>query len=129
MSIRTNLYENGIDYCWYDSSNLLYSECVDNKDDFKTLYIVFKNGIKYVYKDVNVNDYLMFRTDLSQGIALNKYLKKYKYEKLETVNIPELKEREQMIKIKQINEAKIKEEKEKEIKEKEKNTENNGDKI
>jgi hypothetical protein len=71
----------------------------------------------------------MFRTDLSQGIALNKYLKKYKYEKLETVNTPELKEREQMIKIKQINEAKIKEEKEKEIKEKEKNTENNGDRI
>jgi hypothetical protein len=111
MSIRTNLYENEIDYCWYDSSNLLYSECVDNKNDFKTLYIVFKNGVKYVYKDVNVNDYLMFRTDLSQGIALNKYLKKYKYEKLEMVNITELKEREEIIKLKQLNETKIAQEK------------------
>lgn len=111
MSIRTNLYENKIDYCWYDSSNILYSECVDNKDDFKTLYIIFKNGIKYVYKNVNVNDYLMFRTDLSQGVALNKYLKKYDYEKLETINLSELKEREQTIIIKRLNEAKIAQEK------------------
>lgn len=113
MSIRTNLYENGIDYCWYNSSNLLYSECIDHKDDFKTLYIVFNNGVKYVYKDVNVNDYLMFRTELSQGVSLNKYLKKYKYERLETVSIPELMEREEIINAKQINEAKIIQEKEK----------------
>lgn len=70
------------DFCWYDSSNVLYSECVDNENDFKTLYVLFKNGIVYRYDDVNVNDYVMLKNDSSQGSRLNTSFKKYKCERV-----------------------------------------------
>ena len=43
----------------------------------------------YLYKDVDVNDYVLFvhgGTDGSNGKALNKFIKKYEYEKLENSN-------------------------------------------
>lgn len=77
------VYKDGIDKAWYNSSNIVYSECIDNKDALKTVKITFKNGTEYSYFDVPVQDYLMFREDASQGKALNKFIKSYKYEKHE----------------------------------------------
>lgn len=74
MSVILNTYRNKVDYTWYDSSNILYSECYDKDDDLKDLKIVFKGGRTYLYEKIDVNDYLMFRNDLSQGKALNKYI-------------------------------------------------------
>lgn len=74
MGVLINEYINNIDYTWYDSSNILYSECYDKDNDFKDLKIVFKGGRTYLYEKINVNNYIMFRSDASQGKALNKYI-------------------------------------------------------
>jgi len=92
MGLIINKYENNIDKCWYDSSNLIYSECFDNKDSYKDLKVVFKDGRAYIYKGLTVQDYLLFRSHQSQGKALFKYIAtkvqgkdKYIFEKLENV--------------------------------------------
>lgn len=89
MSKKFSYYaknKDGIDteYCWYDSSNVVYTECLDPDNDFKTLKVVFSNGTQYEYKKVNSMDYLLLREDSSQGKALNRIIKgkKYEYEKL-----------------------------------------------
>ena len=86
--------EKRIDYAWYNSSSVLYSECDDKENDFKELKVVFKGGSTYVYKQVNVHDYLMFMAgglDGSNGKALNKFIKpKCEYEKLENTDLEEL---------------------------------------
>ena len=89
--------EKRLDRAWYSSSNIVYSECDDNKDDYKTLRVVFKNGSCYEYKKIDVMDYLMFMhggLDGSNGKALNKFIKekKYEYEKLSDRNISQLNE-------------------------------------
>lgn len=76
-------YENDLDKSWYDSSNILYSECDDKENQLKTVRVTFKNGATYEYKDVNVQDYLFFRDSISNGKAFIKYIKKYECEKLE----------------------------------------------
>ena len=45
MSKIYNLYENDLDRTWYDSSNVLYSECDDVTDGLKVLRVTFKNEI------------------------------------------------------------------------------------
>ena len=86
-----------VDYAWYNSSSVLYSECDDKVDDFKELKVVFKGGSTYVYKQVNVHDYLMFMVgglDGSNGKALNKYIKpKCEYEKLPDTDLSQLDEK------------------------------------
>lgn len=75
--------ETKIDRAWYSSSNIVYSECIDHENDFKTLKVVFKNGACYEYYKVSVQDYLMFMhggLDGSNGKALNSFIKKNKYE-------------------------------------------------
>lgn len=74
-----NKYVDNQDYTWYDSSNVLFSKCYDNPNSSnKTLKVVFKNSRTYVYKDVDVNDYLTFKTATSNGQAFNKcIIKKY----------------------------------------------------
>lgn len=72
---------------WYDSSMIYYTEMVENEEEnCGNLFVVFKNGQKYVYKDVRYEDYLVFingGTDASQGKTLNKVIKnKYDYEKV-----------------------------------------------
>ena len=81
-----------VDKTWYESSNVKYSECQDHDNELKTLKVVFSNGSQYQYNKVNVNDYLLFREDASQGKALNKYIKAggYEYEKLDNVDVSEL---------------------------------------
>lgn len=89
MSKIFNVYCNGIDKAWYKSSNIVYTECVDNENKPKTLKVVFSNGTQYQYNDVNVNDYLLLREDASQGKALNRLIKekKYEYQKLENADL------------------------------------------
>lgn len=88
--------EKRLDRAWYKSSNIIYSECDDNENDFKTLRVVFKNGATYEYKKVDVNDYLMFMhggLDGSNGKALNKFIKpKYEFEKLQNADLAQLNE-------------------------------------
>lgn len=83
-----------IDRAWYDSSNVLYSECEDKVNELKVLMVVFKNGATYVYKNVDVNDYLMFMAgglDGSNGKALNKFIKaKCEYEKVGDTDLAQL---------------------------------------
>jgi len=80
-----------IDRAWYDSSNIIYSECDDKENDLKTLRIVFKRGDQYEYKKVDVKDYLMFMAgglDGSNGKAFFKFIKpKYEFEKLTPVSL------------------------------------------
>lgn len=87
MGKKISFYEGNVDKSWYDSSTVFYSECDDKDDSLKNVKVVFKNGSTYVYKDVNVNDYLMFRESSSQGKALNRFLKQYEFEKLEKSDI------------------------------------------
>lgn len=60
---------------------------IDNKDSYKDVYVTFKDGRTYHYKNVTIQDYLLFKGCESQGKALYKYLaqkspltKKLKYE-------------------------------------------------
>lgn len=84
-------YENDTrtDKVWYESSNVFYSEFVEDKSENKgDLTVVFKNGAAYKYKDVLITpDYVMFKhggLDGSHGRALNTHIKpKYEFEKLE----------------------------------------------
>lgn len=92
-----NKYIDNQDYTWYDSSNVLFSKCYDNPNSSnKTLKIVFKNGRTYVYKDVDINDYLTFKTATSNGQTVNSsIIKKYKGVRItdtQTDKLEELKE-------------------------------------
>lgn len=92
MSKIFNYYCNDKDRTWYISSNVKYSECDDKDNELKVLRVVFNNGAQYEYNGVDVNQYLLFREDSSQGKALNKYIKgnNYEYKKLDNVNVQEL---------------------------------------
>jgi hypothetical protein len=87
--------EKKLDKAWYESSNIVYSECDDNENDYKTLRIVFKKGDMYEYYKVDVKDYLMFMAgglDGSNGKAFFKFIKpKYEFKKLEPVDLEALK--------------------------------------
>lgn len=83
MSKIFHKYDNVIDKTWYESSNILYSECDESDTTKKTLRIIFNNGKMYEYSDVDVHDYLFFRDAESQGKAFNKYIRKYEYKKLD----------------------------------------------
>ena len=88
--------EEKIDRIWYQSSMVVYSECQDKPDTpLKDVKVVFKNGSSYLYKDINVNDYVAFvhgGLDGSNGKALNKFIKPNcsEYKRLEDVDLAEL---------------------------------------
>lgn len=83
-----------LDRVWYDSSNIVYSECEDKEGEAKTLRVVFNNGSMYEYKNVDVNDYVMFvhgGIENSNGKAFFKYIKgKYEFERLNDVDKQQL---------------------------------------
>lgn len=83
---------DNVDRTWFDSSTIKYSECIDKSNELKTLKVTFNNGTQYEYKKINVNDYLLFRENVSTGKGLNKYikLKEYEYEKIENADIDAL---------------------------------------
>ena len=79
MAIVYNKYNNNRDHTWYDSSNVLYSVCYDTNEKDKVLKVVFKQGRTYLYKNVDVNDYLLVRNAESHGKSVNEFIvKKYK---------------------------------------------------
>lgn len=81
---------------WYNSSNVFYSEYVENADKNEgDLYVTFLNGATYKYKNVQLTpDYVMFKhggLDGSHGKALNVHIKpKYEFERVGDKNINEL---------------------------------------
>lgn len=86
------LYNNKLDRVWYDSSSILYSECDDVVDRLKILRITFKNGNTYEYRDVNVNDYMIFKESQSNGKAFFKHIKHYETNKLDPIPIEKINE-------------------------------------
>ena len=82
-----------IEKTWYDSSSVFYSEFVEHENDnFGELFVTFKNGGTYLYKNVDmVHDYILFKNGgpyASQGKALNEFIKKkYQFEKCENRDI------------------------------------------
>lgn len=73
---------------WIESSNIYFSKMIESPTENKgDLFITFKNGATYKYKDVNFEDYVLFVSggiDFSQGKTLNKVIKpKYLCEKVE----------------------------------------------
>lgn len=102
--------EKRVDYAWYSSSNIVYSECDDNQNDFKTLRIVFKTGDVYEYLKVDVKDYMMFMAgglDGSNGKAFYKFIKpKYEFVKKEKADLDELKAKMEEFKERAKNEKK-----------------------
>lgn len=86
--------ERHLDRVWYESSSVLYSECDDRLNDYKTLRVTFKNGSTYEYKDVDVNDYVLFvhgGTDGSNGKTLNSIIKKkYEFERLDDKSVTDI---------------------------------------
>ena len=91
--ITFNRYVNQEDHTWYDSSNVVYSKCYDTKSSkFKTLKIVFKGGRTYLYKDVDADDYLRFKTSQSNGEGFNKFIKKYKAVRITDTDMDKLNE-------------------------------------
>ena len=93
-----NYYKDNIDRTWYQSSNVKYTEYVDNDNALKTLRVVFNNGTQYEYKDVDVRDYLLLRDSESTGKALNRLIKekKYEYKKIDNANLDVLEEEYQL---------------------------------
>jgi len=92
--------ENLIDECWYDSSTVYYSKCFDKLNDYKELEVTFKDGRTYRYSNLIIQDYLLFKNgglDNSQGKALNKFIKKYQFEKLDKINIDDLDLKRQLL--------------------------------
>lgn len=85
-----------IDKAWFESSNIFYSEFLEDKEKNKgDLIITFNNGATYKYKDVLIApNYLLFKhggLDGSNGKVFNKLIKPiYEVEKLENKDIEKL---------------------------------------
>lgn len=76
------------EHTWIDSSSIFYTKMVENPVENRgDLYVTFKTGVTYRYKDVSFEDYVLFiggGTDFSQGKTLNKIIKpKYEVEKMD----------------------------------------------
>lgn len=99
------------DKVWYESSNVVFSKFIENEfDNNGHLYVTFKNGATYHYKDVDmVTDYLLFKSggiDNSQGKTLNKQIKgKYEYERVGDINVSLLMEELENLKNEAVEEA------------------------
>lgn len=85
-------YENGQEFCWYDSSNTLFSKCYDNPGDLKVVKVIFKSGATYLYKNVDVNDYIAFRDAESNGHAFFKHIRKYDATRIQDTDLDKLEE-------------------------------------
>lgn len=81
--------EDGIVECLIDSTNIIMSEYDESKSK---LTLTFKAGTKYIYHDILKRDYLRFEVSESQGEIFNKTMRKYKYDKLDSVDVSPIKE-------------------------------------
>lgn len=97
--------ETKTEKAWYDSSMFYYTEAVEYDDkNCVDLYVTFKNGATYKYKEVSLSDYVLLiagGTDVSQGKTLNKIIKpNYEFERVEDKSIQLLKEEFDSLEIK-----------------------------
>lgn len=98
MITESKYYQAGkTDKVWYDSSNIVYSEFKDDGNGKGQLFVTFKNGATYQYKDVDIaTDYILFKhggtnPDKSNGKALNQFIKpKYECERVSDKDMPAL---------------------------------------
>lgn len=105
-----NRYVNQEDHSWYDSTNIVYSKCYDTNDSrTKTLKIVFKGGRTYLYKDVDVDDYVKLKIEESTGSAFSKYIKKYTAVRIADTDLEKLNELQETFKgnVKETDEQKV----------------------
>lgn len=98
--LRNSYYDedNQIEYNWYESSNIVYSECRHHKN-LRELMMVFKSGAVYTYPEVTTRDYLKLKKCVKEGSAgksFNEFIKKggYDYKKLGEVDLDEIDKRE-----------------------------------
>lgn len=80
---------------WYDSTMFFYSKAVEHDNENKVdLFITFKNGWTYKYKDVKLEDYVLLISGYesgSHGKTLNRIIKtKYEFERVDDIPISEL---------------------------------------
>ena len=88
-----NRYINKVDHVWYDSSNVKYSACYDNSTPLSTLKVVLRGGATYIYKNVTLEDYMLFKSATSNGSVFNKHIvKNYKGIRLEDTDLEKLEE-------------------------------------
>jgi len=86
--VKRTQREDGVIECLIDSSNILLTEW--DKPN-KTLKVTFKAGTQYLYKDVLERDYVRFEISESQGSIFNKTFQKYSFEKLDKIDVTEIK--------------------------------------
>jgi len=79
--------KDGIVKAMYDSSNIIASIYNTTTSD---LEIIFKAGTKYKYPSVSKSDYMRFEIAESQGAVFNTHIKKYTYEKLANVDVSQI---------------------------------------
>lgn len=90
--ITFNKYINKVDHVWYDSSNIVYSQCYDNDGPEKTVKVVFKGGRTYLYKGVSDTDYVQCKLAESNGSAFAKFTKKYQGVRIADTDLEKLDE-------------------------------------
>ena len=76
---------------WYDSSMFCFTRAVEHTNaNVVDLYVTFKNGWTYKYKDVKLEDYILLLSGFEQsshGKTLNKVIKpNYEFERVDNVD-------------------------------------------
>lgn len=80
---------------WYDSTMFVFTRAVEHEtNNTIDLYVTFKNGWTYKYKDVNMTDYILLLSGVeknSHGKTLNRFIKpNYEVERLENISVDNL---------------------------------------
>ena len=113
MAIVYKKTDSQTEHVWFQSSNIYYTKTDFSKTESKAfdigaetnihvptidVIVVFNRGAQYLYKGVELHDYTSFievlnRDDsTSHGKAFNKFIKPYSAEKLDDMDITELRE-------------------------------------
>ena len=80
---------------WYDSTMFVYTKAIEHENENKVdLYVTFKNGWTYKYKDVKMEDYILLLSGFEQsshGKTLNRVIKpNYEFERCDNMNVDDL---------------------------------------
>lgn len=80
---------------WYDSTMFVYTKAVEQEKENKVdLYVTFKNGWTYKYKNVKMEDYILLLSGFEQsshGKTLNRVIKpNYEFERVDNLNVDDL---------------------------------------
>jgi hypothetical protein len=95
----------------YASSNI----CASTYDrTTKNLTIIFNKGTQYKYPNVSETDYTRFELADSQGVVFNSHIKKYDFEKLDSVDpssilieVTELKEADNKARVQHVTKSMV----------------------